>query len=339
VNRSAALIADQTPSGWACSLAGPPFVDLERVGRQLAGASLPLVLAGGLVSLITPFLRAARWRLVLKPLVRAPLIEIWLVGLASSLVGFVVPIRAGELARSLLLKQRHSLSVAASLPTVAVDRSFDMLAVLILGATGALTGLSLEGPLRSVLYAGLAVFLVFVAFVVLVIVARQRVFDLAERLLPRRMGEGLRLRLLGLLEGLLSGFTSLSRRSGDLTLMLALSLAAAVIDAGVFYLMFASLGARVPPMVVLTGYALFVVTFIVPGAPGYVGSMEAFGSLIFGALGAGQALAASIVVLYHALNAIILGLSGSAAMWVLGFSPAAAFRSAEADPEPGPAKL
>src|SRR4030067_1139488 len=113
-------------------------------------------------------------------MVRVPLIEIWLVGLASSLVGFVVPIRAGELARSLLLKQRHSLSVAASLPRVAVDR-----------------------------------------------------------LLPRRMGEGLRLRLLGLLEGLLSGFTSLSRRSGDLTLMLALSLAAAVIDAGVLCFMFA----------------------------------------------------------------------------------------------------
>jgi uncharacterized membrane protein YbhN (UPF0104 family) len=107
-----------------------------------------------------------------------------------------------------------------------------------------------------------------------------------------------------------------------------------VIDAGVFYLMFASLGARVPPMVVLTGYALFVVTFIVPGAPGYVGSMEAFGSLIFGALGAGQALAASMVVLFHALNAIILGLSGGAAMWVLGFSPAAAFRSTAGAPEP-----
>jgi len=334
VKRRAGLIAAQTLLGLGLLIGWALIVDLEQVGRQLAGASLPLVLAGGLVSLITPFLRAARWRLVLKPMVRVPLIEIWLVGLASSLVGFVVPIRAGELARSLLLKQRHSLPVAASLPTVAVDRSFDMLAVLILGATGALTGLSLEGPLRSVLYAGLAVFIVFVAIVVLVIVARQRVFSLAERLLPRRMGEGLRRRALSLLEGLLSGFTSLSRRPGDLALMLALSLAAAVIDAGVFYLMFASLGARVPPMVVLTGYALFVVTFIVPGAPGYVGSMEAFGSLIFGALGAGQALAASMVVLFHALNAIILGLSGGAAMWVLGFSPAAAFRSTAGAPEP-----
>jgi uncharacterized protein (TIRG00374 family) len=322
------LIAAQTLLGLGLLIGWALIVDLEQVGRQLAGANLPLVLVGGLVSLITPFLRAARWRLVLKPLARVPLIEIWLVGLASSLINFVIPVRSGEVARSLFLKQRRGLPIAASLPTVVVDRSFDMLAVLILGATGALTGLALEGTLRTVLYAGLAVFLVFVTFVVLAIVSHQRILSLAERLLPRRLGEGLRRRVLGLVEGLLSGFTSLSRRPGDLVLMLALSLAAAVIDAGVFYLIFASLGARVPPMVVLTGYALFVVTFIIPGAPGYVGSMEAFGSLIFGALGAGQALAASMVVLIHALSALILGLSGGAAMWALGFSPAAALRAA-----------
>jgi uncharacterized protein (TIRG00374 family) len=333
------LIAAQTLLGLGLLIGWALIVDLEQVGRQLAGASLPLVLVGGLVSLVTPFLRAARWRLVLKPLAGIPLIEIWLVSLASSLINYVIPVRSGEVARSLFLKQRHGLPIAASLPTVAVDRSFDMLAVLILGATGALTGLSLEGTLRTVLYAGLAVFLVFLAFVVLAIVSRQRVLSLAERLLPRRMGEGLRRRALGLLEGFLSGFTSLSRRPGDLALMLALSLAAAVIDAGVFYLIFASLGARLPPMVVLTGYALFVVTFIIPGAPGYVGSMEAFGSLIFSALGAEQALAAGMVVLFHALNALVLGVGGGAAMWALGFSPAAAFRSTDAEPEPGPGKL
>jgi len=321
------LIAAQTLLGLGLLIGWALIVDLEQVGMQLASARLPLVAAAALVSLITPFLRAARWRLVLKPQVRVPLIEIWLVGLASSLVGFVVPIRAGELARSLLLKQRHSLPIAASLPTVAVDRSFDMLAVLILGATGALTGLSLEGMLRSVLYAGLAVFLVFVAFVVLAIVSRDRVLGVVERLLPRRLGEGPRQRLLDLLERFLSGFASLSRRPADLVPLLALSLAAAIIDAGVFYLLFASLGTRVAPMVALTGYALFVVTFIVPGAPGYVGSMEAFGSLVFGALGAGQALAASMIVLFHALNAVMLGLCGGAAMWALGFSPAAAWRA------------
>lgn len=328
MSRRAGWIAAQTLLGLGLLVGWALIVDLREVGRQLAGARVPVVVAAALVSLVTPFLRAARWRLVLRPLARVPLVDLWLISLASSLVGFVVPIRSGELARGLFLKQRRGVSIAASLPTVAVDRSLDMLAVVLLGAAGALTGLTLEGPLRTVLFAGLGIFLAFAAFVALAIASRQRFMTLAERLLPRRLGESLRRGLLGLLERFLAGFASLSRRPIDLVPLLLLSLAAAVIDAGVFYLVFASLGARLPFMVVLTGYALFVVTFIVPGAPGYVGSMEAFGSLIFGTLGAGQALAASMIVLFHALNTLVLGISGAAAMWALGFSPAAALRSA-----------
>jgi hypothetical protein len=323
--------------GLGLLVAWAAIVDLQQVGRQLASARLPTVLAAGLLSLTTPYLRAARWRMVLRPLARVPQPEVWLIGLASSLVNFVIPIRSGELARSLLLKQRHGVPMAASLPTVAVDRSFDMLTVLLLGTVGALTGLRLEGSLRTVLLAGALVFLGFLAFVVLAIASRERVMGWLERLLPRRLGEGLRVRVLTLLERILSGFTSLSRRPGDLAPLLGLSLVAAVIDAGVFYLLFTSLGAPVPFMLVLTGYALFVVTFIVPGAPGYVGSMEAFGSLIFGALGAGQQLAASTIVLFHALNALVLGLSGGGAMWALGFSPAAVWRPTTSSVGPNPA--
>jgi hypothetical protein len=55
--------------------------------------------------------------------------------------------------------------------------------------------------------------------------------------------------------------------------------------------------------------------------------MEAFGSLVFSALGVGRELAASTVVLYHATNAIILGVIGGLAMWALGFRPSTAVRS------------
>jgi len=80
--------------------------------------------------------------------------------------------------------------------------------------------------------------------------------------------------------------------------------------------------------VALTGYALFAITFIVPGAPGYIGSMEAFGSLVFGAaLGIPQAASASVVLIFHALNALLLGILGGIAIWALGFRPSSAFRS------------
>jgi hypothetical protein len=258
--------------------------------------------------------------------------------MASSLVNFVIPVRSGEVARGLLLKQRHTVSFAASLPTVAVDRSFDLLAVLMLVAVGALLGVRLEGELSAVLVVGGIVLLAFALFVILAIWARSSLMSVAERLMPRFLGPSLRQRLLGILEGLITGFTTIGRRPKDLVSLLGLSMAAALIDASMFYCLFVSLGAVLPPAIVFTGYSLFVVTFLVPGAPGYVGSFEAFGSLIFSALGAGQTLAASVVVLFHALNALILGLSGSAAMWALGFSPAAALRSSATASEPDQAR-
>jgi len=162
---------------------------------------------------------------------------------------------------------------------------------------------------------------------ILAIWARSRLMTVAERLMPQFLGRSLRQRLLGILEGLITGFTTIGRRPQDLLSLLGLSMGAALIDASMFYCLFVSLGAVLAPAIVVTGYSLFVVTFLVPGAPGYVGSFEAFGSLVFSALGVATGLAASAVLLSHALNVVIVGVTGGAAMWALGLRPAQAVRS------------
>ncbi len=151
---------------------------------------------------------------------------------------------------------------------------------------------------------------------------------MAEWAVPRFIGKALRNRMLGILSGIMTGFTTIGRQPRSLFPIIALSFVAAVLDAGVFFLLFISVGNPVPPMVALTGYALFALTFIVPGAPGYIGSMEAFGSLVFGAaLGIPQAASASVVLIFHALSALLLGILGGIAIWALGFRPSTAFRT------------
>ncbi len=259
---------------------------------------------------------------------RIPLLDTWLISAASNLLNFIVPLRTGELARGLLLKQCHSVAISAALPTVAVDRSFDLLAVFVLGSLGALSGVRLGARLSTVLLTGAFLFLAFAAFSALAILSRQCLLALADGLLPARLSDGLRPRLLGIFEGLLIGFEAVWRtRPSGLAAVLSLSLLAAVLDSGLFYLLFLGLGAAIPPAVVMTGYALFALTFLVPGAPGYVGSMEALGSLVFGTLGIGRDLAASGVVLFHSLNATTLVLMGAPAMRMLSVHPSSILRS------------
>lgn len=340
------MVAGQTLLGAGLLAAWLWVVDLRAVGQTLGQARWGYILLAAGVSIVSTWIRAARWRAILRPVALVPRLDVWLISLASSLISFLIPLRTGELARTLFLKQRHKIPISASLPTVAVDRSLDLLAVLVIGAVGALSGLRVAGVMSTALALGAALFAAFAGFVVLAIFSQARILTLANRFLPRSLGDPLRQRLLGILQGLLEGFTAIGRTPRALIFLIGLSFVANLIDAAVLLILFQGLGTVVSPLVVMTGYALFAITFLIPSAPGYVGSMEAFGSLIFGALGAGEIAAASTILVYHALNTVLLGLGGGLAIWALGLRPRAAFRSViqaerplatpAPDPQPAP---
>ena len=326
IRRRAWLVAAQTLLGAGLLAAWLWVVDLRAVGATLGQARWGYVLLAAGLAIVSTLIRAARWRAILRPVARVPRLDVWLISLASSLISFLIPLRTGELARTLFLKQRQKIAISASLPTVAVDRSFDLLAVLVIGGVGALSGLRVAGVMSTALTLGAALFAAFAGFVVLAIFSHGRILAIADRVVPRSLGEPLRQRSLGILRGLLDGFTAIGRTPHPLLGLIGLSFVANLIDSAVIFVLFLGLGSVVSPLVVMTGFALFALTFLIPSAPGYVGSMEAFGSLIFGALGAGEIAAASTIVLFHALNTVLLGLGGGLAIWALGLRPQAALR-------------
>jgi len=325
--RRAGLLIAQTLLGLVLLVAWLWIVDLNEVINTLSRAKMTPILLAAALYISSWVIRALRWGIILRPIARVPILDLWLISTASSLVNFIIPLRTGELARSLLLKQRYKVSVSNSLPTVAIDRSFDLLAILIMGTVGAISGIRLESRLSIVFMAGSILFLFFAVFVSLVIIFGERMLGIADRLLSRRMDASLRSRIMGVIKGFVSGFVAVGRNPRGLIQMLILSLLTAMLDSAAFYCLLISLGEIVQVTIVITGYALFTLTFLIPGAPGYIGSMEAFGSLVFGAVGLGKELSASVVLLYHALNTIMLGALGGVAMWALGLNPSTALRS------------
>ncbi len=327
-------LAAQTLLGVGLLAAWLFIVDLDDILQTLRQVQWSYVLAALVVGLAASFVRSIRWRLILRPLAIVAQSDVFLIQLASSLINFVIPVRSGELARTLFLKQREGIPISSSLPTVAVDRAFDLLTVLVIGGFGLLGGAQLRGSLSIVVAGGVALLTAFGVFVVLTIYRRDRMLRLAEGLLPSFVSQAMRRRILGVLQGLTAGFTTIGKAPQTLIPLLLLSFGSAALDASVFYLLFTGIGAVVPVNTIVTGYALFALTFIVPGAPGYVGSFEAFGSLVFSSLGAPQAAAASAVVVFHALNAIMLAVAGGLAFWMLGVRATAIWRSiARTEPE------
>jgi len=169
MNRRRWLIAGQSLLGVALLIVWLLIVDLDAVAQTLRSAQWAFVALAAGLAVTSTVVRAVRWRIVLRPIASVAQVDVWLISLGSSLINFVIPIRSGEIARSLFLKQRDSVPISASLPTVAVDRSFDMLAVLLIGAIGIISGLRLGGSLSIVLALGAGLFLGFATFVVLAI--------------------------------------------------------------------------------------------------------------------------------------------------------------------------
>ena len=146
--RRIALLLLQSFLGLGLLIARVRLVDLSSVAGRLAAMQWPFVVVALGLGLLAYLARTARWRLLLRPIARLPLGDIIPIVFASTLINFLLPLRTGELARSLLLKQRRGVTVAGSLATVAVDRAFDLAIVLALAAVGAVlvpTGASL-GP-------------------------------------------------------------------------------------------------------------------------------------------------------------------------------------------------
>jgi glycosyltransferase 2 family protein len=78
------------------------------------------------------FIRAYRWQLLFVPALRPPLRSVWNAVLVGYFFNAVLPARAGELARIVYLNRRARVSHTQAAATVAVERGYDTLILLLL---------------------------------------------------------------------------------------------------------------------------------------------------------------------------------------------------------------
>lgn len=97
-------------------------VDLARLGRSLAAASVPWLALAAAANVLSLTVHAGRWRsLVRAPGVRVRLRDAFSALTAGLAVGMAIPARASDLVRAHLLARRVGLSTAALVGTTALD--------------------------------------------------------------------------------------------------------------------------------------------------------------------------------------------------------------------------
>lgn len=113
--------------------------DMAQVWAEIRRARPLLLLAAVLVTGLTYVLRALRWQYVLAPLGHARFSNAFRATVIGFAATFLLPARAGEVIRPLLLARREGLPATATFATIILERLMDMVTVLALFAVFVLT--------------------------------------------------------------------------------------------------------------------------------------------------------------------------------------------------------
>jgi hypothetical protein len=169
------------------------FVDLPTTIQVLkqnltTPRGIMFALLSGVAFLLAFSIRGVRWKLFINPIGKISTfkaIQLFLVGI---FLNFLLPIRGGEVAKSLMLKRIANIPVSKSLPTVAMDKALDLLPALFIMAIVPFLGIQMDIKLWLVLatVGGLLIGLIF--FVILAAWKRTAAIKLLQKmtgLLPK----------------------------------------------------------------------------------------------------------------------------------------------------------
>jgi uncharacterized protein (TIRG00374 family) len=315
------------------------FVRLVNVGtvwQRLGHLNIGLAMLCGLIFLSAYMVRALRWRRFLH--VRAFHVGAWraiMIYQVALFVNWLLPVRGGELVKGLLLRRLDNIPMSDSLSTVTMDKAMDLLPAAALLALLPFLPFQLPRPLWTLLLLALVALVCGALFLLLAAWRRRLALSMLNRcvaLLPRSLH-----RIEPFAVRFLDTLLELAIRPRLLLTAALFTTVAVCLDALFCLLAFAAVGAQVSFPLVLFGYTLFNLAFILPTPPGQIGSNELIGLLIFsGMFGISRSAVAAMFVFSHPWTAILMAASGLLCLSLMGLSVRSAIaltrsaRSAEA---------
>ena len=113
------------------------FIDFRKLSESLLGIHIGSLLLSLVVVLPLYLIKSARWYFLLKTQgIRYSYWNSLLAWSSANFIAFITPGRIGEVARAFYLKKDTNIPITATLPTVFLDRLFDVYFLLAVAAAG-----------------------------------------------------------------------------------------------------------------------------------------------------------------------------------------------------------
>lgn len=301
------------------------FVDIPQIISNLSKVNLMFVGPIFFFLLLSPIMRAVRLKIFLSDIAKLKLLDLTFLNIAAQMLNFFIPIRAGEVLKGVYLNTNYQLPLGKSVIWIFIDRFVDFLAVLLMTTVlFFITPTTLNTSFITVIAVVLISTLLLAYLIIFQVNFTKQLFSFLISLLIEKH---IKLYFDRFSKFILESFSILNRHPKDLFYMMVITVLAYAADAAIWYFTFIALGVNQGFIKMYLGQLLSALTYLIPAAPGYVGSAEASGLLILsGVFGIAANLASAMIVLWHILVAIYVLIFGLISIYCLKIDLGVVFR-------------
>ena len=294
-------------------------VDLDEVGDAFGGVSWAWVAVAALPFAAGLWVRALRWRMILRPAVEIDASEATSLVVIGYAANNVLPIRAGEVVRAVLVERATGAARLLVLATIVVERVFDGL-VLALFLGVALAAAGSNDTLQALALVATFGFVLLTLILAWISAAPEHASSQIIRLLrvvPARVRARARQWLGSFLGGLgqLRGLTAW-------TLVLATTALSWGLEATAYWLVGEAFGLGLDPWLYLGVAGAANLAIAAPSTAGGIGPFEFFAREVLVVFGVATATGTAYSIALHALILVPVVLAGLALLWQRHLGPA-----------------
>ena len=293
------------------------FIDVSQMVNYFKKVNPLWIIASMVLYLSAYFIRSIRWQIILSPVEKISVKQAFNLFMAGMLVNYIIPIRAGEIAKSFFLKGLKKTPVSKSLPTVFIDKMMDLFPIIILLLLLPFVPIRLSSFLIWGLMILLVIFLVFVGIIIISLYYSVSVSNWLKIWffwLPKRFKS----RVNDFIHLFVEGLGVVKENKNNAGSIILLTILAILFDAGYIIGMFQAFDYQIAFLVALFGYTLINLSYILPTPPAQIGTNEAIYIIIFTfAFGIDKNLVSATLGFAHLLTGSLIFLVGSIALQYL----------------------
>ena len=260
--------------------------DIGQLVESILQANLFYIGLAVAMSVVLIFLRVVRWDLLLRGLnIRVNFGSVFHVFMGGNFISNITPAKSGDPVRSYFLKKKTKVSFSKNLPSVVVERIFDILTMGIGAVLGVFIIASLARQIGNILGLVIGIYVVIILAVIYFGTNEKRLKKLLDfsyrflKFIPRFKKMQNKIEYFAL--NFNKSIAKYRKRPYHVFAAFVLSVIVWIVESLIFYACFLSLGIGVSAVTIFFIMSISVLVGVLSALPGGLGSFEVVMVLLF----------------------------------------------------------